>query len=328
MAEASALAAANAAIVAQTPFTVVKHRDPRLQIQETAIFAVNQGASSAVVQKFSASSSSSSETSWQIVSPGLSHLLSKSVVSEGGFTITYRPTAPQVNGGAYAPRPVAGSVCGLRQHPLATVCNACTLTLNGSSISCQFAPMIHALSKFSYRGGAEDRELFGGQEPHKPDYLTTYAAGAGGGRSPFSEFANTEVETSRRLEYWVDTANTAVAADARTQSIVVRFRSPLMMSPLYWGEVEKAAFSNISRLSLVLSWTNLLRMLSGTLDQWITGGAGLPGVGNGVFRDGTDPWDAGAQAASIANFSVQPLGASATFIDSISGGWRCSACAG
>lgn len=279
--------------------TVLKVKDPRLDIKADREYIAMMGASMISTKAYVADSFDASSAVWAITTPSVRVGLDRRVEVEAQFLITCKRDD---NPALYA---VVSQLqrlnAGLRQFPLHSVIRNAEGQLNNQAFSCEFSRIIHGLLR--YGNTVEDRQYFMGATAHYPDNYCSYdiAAPNAGARWPFISYFNCSIEDSRSLDVWgvaVNKDTLAPAALGVANGVLVTLRESLMMSPFHWGQGDVQALFGIQQFDLTLSFENLNRMLAGTEGGWA-------GQNTGIF---------GANDATHGRFStllVEPVDRSA-----------------
>ena len=144
--------------------SVVKYRDPRLDINPNRIYSVPISGQKFTVRDHNASSVSSNTISYDITTPSIRIGLQRKLELFDRFIITC--------GGANVNLAALQNRVGPRAWPMHSIMQLCTLELNDQSIS--FAPYeyIHAL--MNYSTDITDRDIWLSGDVHYPDNNITY----------------------------------------------------------------------------------------------------------------------------------------------------------
>lgn len=243
---------------------IIRFMEPRLQIKERRDYVAVVGASTINYQEEIAQTANSNQLTWNIITPNVKTGIDRSIYVD----LTFRISAKDPAGNKVAPTLGVGGnleslLTGFRQFPFSSIVRVAQLQLNNSQ-SFTLSPVeevIHAL--MTYGNTSDDRQWDLGGTPHMPDYMSQITKAGEGVRNPFSTYvASDPNEDSRQVAQW---------ATLDGNDIVVTFREPLWISPLYWSNSASnryQALFNIQNISInfVLSG-NLSRMFSGLLQD-------------------------------------------------------------
>lgn len=269
--------------------SVLKVRDPRLDIRADREYVAMMGASMISTRRYKADSFDNASAIWSITTPSVRVGMDRRVEIEATYTITCKKVNPANDKAqiAFASNPEAG----LRQYPLHSVLRNVEGQLNNQAFSGEFSRVIHSLLKFG--NDVNDRQYFMGASPHMPDVSTSYT-GLVGTRSPFTSYYNVGQEDPRGLPEWT---NVTVGQT----DIEFTIREPLMLPPFHFGQGDVQALFGIQQFDLTLTFEGLSRMLAGTANGWVRRTAGIYGTDdvNNVGNFDTLRVDAKADSAYL-----------------------------
>lgn len=207
--------------------------DPRLnalkQQQEKLKWAVPQGSSytNRVAQK--ANSYSNSGVSWNFNSQGQNVLIDRRfyVKIQWKVVITGVPIA-----GAFLYTP---EVSAVRDFPLTHVCENMSLTLNGSSVSMNYADALAAFKRYNTDMDLTQVDLTGC--PTMLDKYSSYADGILSNRNSLSTYQSSGLEYGRGSFFLDSITNNIVGNAINEHSTTILFTTvePLFLSPLLYS---------------------------------------------------------------------------------------------
>lgn len=255
--------------------SVVKCREPRLDIQPDREYVAMVGSSNISTRPYSADTSSSTQLNWNLVTPSVRIGVDRTIWFQSDIRVTV-PAIPN-DAGDILDRRVINTLddvmqqvkFGLRQYPLHAAMEVLSLRLNDQQFSWEPANLIHALHQ--YGTDWQERQWNFGATAHYPDKYWSYDVNASA-KNPFGRDTGTGgMEDRRSFESYllrvddIGQSNTnAGAAPLRNGVFTVRLVEPIFISPLTWGEEVQCLFGiqNID-LSLTLVGDTLRRLFAG-----------------------------------------------------------------
>lgn len=168
-----------------------------------------------------------------------------------------------------------------RAFPIASCAENVSVTINGTTVSANYADMMSAYLQYSSPEELFAYDLSG--TPTQLDYFTSYNENSFGGRrddgytnhglkrspkSPFNdEFTNDSKQLSRGSFNFITRQGGVLVAGANARRYVFEVVEPLMLSPLlYSSQNLESALLGVTNLAVNINFGNLNRLMSQVLD--------------------------------------------------------------
>ena len=246
--------------------------DPRLnslkQQQDKLKWAVSQGASytNRVAQK--ANSYSSSGMSWNFNSQGQNVLIDRRFYVKTQFQVSISGI-PKVGAYLYTPDQSAP-----RDFPLTHIAENVSLTLNGSSVSMNYADALTAFKRFNTDMNLTQVDLTGC--PTFMDKYAQYAEGLGSNRNALATYQSSGAELGRGSFKLDSVVGNSVGDGVSVKNVVIRFTTtePLFLSPLLYSSRHlDAGLLGVNNIGININFAgNLERVWSQSVTDLLASG--------------------------------------------------------
>ena len=247
--------------------------DPRLnalkQQQDKLKYAIPQGASytNRVAQK--ANSYSSSGMSWNFNSQGQNVLIDRRFYIKTQFQVSITGV-PKVGAYLYTPDQSAP-----RDFPLTHIAENVSLTLNGSSVSMNYADALTAFKRYNTDMNLTQVDLTGC--PTFMDKYAQYASGLGSNRNALATFQSSGAELGRGSFHLDSVVGNTVGDGVASKTVVVKFTTvePLFLSPLLYSSRHlDAGLLGVNNIGININFSgNLDRVWSQSIADLVVSGS-------------------------------------------------------
>lgn len=254
--------------------------DPRLTAlttsQDKMVYEVSQGAAytNKIAQK--ANSVSNQSVSFNFNTQGKNVLIDRRFYVRMRFQVDAVITPTALNTFDDYNRDIVP-----RAFPIASCAENVSVTINGTTVSANYADMMSAYLQYSSPEELFAYDLSG--TPTQLDYFTSYNENAFGGRreagysnhglkrspkSPFNDdFTSDSKQLSRGSFNFISRQGGVLAAGPNARRYVFEVVEPLMLSPLlYSSQNLESALLGVTNLAVNINFGNLNRVLSQVLD--------------------------------------------------------------
>lgn len=247
--------------------------DPRLnalkQQQDKLKYAIPQGASytNRVAQK--ANSYSSSGMSWNFNSQGQNVLIDRRFYIKTQFQVSITGV-PKVGAYLYTPDQSAP-----RDFPLTHIAENVSLTLNGSSVSMNYADALTAFKRYNTDMNLTQVDLTGC--PTFMDKYAQYVDGLGSNRNALATFQSSGAELGRGAFHLDSVVGNTVGDGVASKTVIVKFTTvePLFLSPLLYSSRHlDAGLLGVNNIGININFSgNLERVWSQSIADLVVSGS-------------------------------------------------------
>ena len=231
--------------------------DPLLMLEDSINFAVYRGGQNVSVQKFPATSATSTAQQYQIQVPSLSTVIDRAIIWGSDITFTLQGTPSQLNDRLVN----YGYTDVVAPFPLNNLCTNMNIQINNTSVS---LPVNQVLDPLLRSIDSESIALWQGSTPTQLDYWGDYndidtlyeaADSSTQNSSPFNGYAATfnRREPPRGAFPVVVTGNTAQVDPPvlKTVTVTISVREPLFVSPFIYESPEgHSGMSGVTQINI------------------------------------------------------------------------------
>jgi hypothetical protein len=245
------------------PLTLVNLLDPRLKCleysQEKLEYGLVKGASYSNYQQQKANSFSTSGVSFAFNTQGSNTIIDRRMYVKCEFQVSI--TGVPDNGTTL----LNDNLSAPRAFPLASITENLSITINGTSISTQYADAMKALLRYNTNEELMSYDLSG--TPTMLDNFQAYTDGIGSVRNPLAQYADSGSKTGRG-SFVLDVVANPLGNGTDPRTAVVKFVvvEPLFISPMLYSSAElEAGLLGVNNMAVQLNFSNVSRVWSQAL---------------------------------------------------------------
>ena len=230
--------------------------DSRLVFNDGFAYKVISGGEEHTFRAFTPTSSSTNGLSFSCIPP--SDIIAFSRECFINLVCSIQLTAVSTAAGQ---RLVDVNRCGLRQFPVSSIIDNCSITINGAKINVQLARQIHYLGKY-FHNDVEIGNTFLSGSPSAPDQSQEYADLLGSVRNPLSNMYQTPINNYiGRQNGWTCARNDLSTAAGQQLTAIVNINvfEPIFLNPMQYKHAS-SSFLHVNtfdvNLTFLATWPN------------------------------------------------------------------------
>tara|TARA_Y100000310_G_scaffold342068_1_gene443594 strand:- start:467 stop:2155 length:1689 start_codon:yes stop_codon:yes gene_type:complete len=257
--------------------------DPRLNAlkrgQDKLEWAVPQGSAYTNRTAQKANSYSSSGMAWNFNSQGQNVLIDRRFYVKCQWQVTLSGVARA--GG----RLFQANASAPRDYPLTHIAENVSLTINGSSVSCNYADALQAFKRYNTDWDLTQYDLTGC--PTMLDKFALYGNAMGSNRNSLASYQASGAEQGRGAFYLDSVTGNSVGDGVATQTVVIKYTTvePLFLSPLLYSSRDlQAGLLGVNNIGLNINFSGNLNRIWSHYGSGLSAGAVsvVATIGNGA----------------------------------------------
>jgi len=224
------------------PIKTVKIREPTLELKSSKQFVLFQGGQDNIIQSYSANSTSTSSSNWNINTPSRGVVVDRKIKLKCLVRVILTGPdlgQPLISSGRFAPR----------AFPLANAMSSLNVQINNTQCTINMSDAIKGLQHY-----VDERELYTewSESPCTPDESQRYSDLVGYMRNPLNHIGDSVYGTPEPrggYPFLINAAVTNTSAD-----LTYEFTEALQISPLHFNKSSANGFIGLDNLSSIIQW--------------------------------------------------------------------------
>lgn len=236
------------------PFELINVVDPRLEClkfkKEKLEYAVVKGGAYSNYQQQKCNSYSNSGVTFGWNTQGANTIIDRRIYAKVEFKVTMTGTPAENT------RLFNDSLCSPRAFPLAAITDNLTVTINGSSTSCQYADCMQALLRYNTDYNLKQYDLSG--TPTKLDNYVNYQDAIGSLNNPLNNYKDSGYEQGRG-SFKLEIVQNPEGDGVTEKTSIVKFTvvEPLFISPLCYSSSDlEAGLIGVNNMGINMNFSN------------------------------------------------------------------------